>query len=211
MNCEDTYDRLVAMKNESLAELERRQLIAHLESCEICQHTARAAAGLQIIKDQDKHTPAEGLFERVMQNAVQPAKGVSGGSKFWLGAGIGGALAASIMLAVMSLGLFSGPQQMPADIAEFQVSLNQARELNVAIDLERDLPGATVRIVLSGGVELDGYGNRRELSWTADLEAGVNKLTLPIVAINDLGGQLLVQVDHENRRITFRVDLKVDS
>jgi len=211
MNCEDTHDRLVAMKNASLAELEHRQLIAHLESCETCQHIARAAAGLQVIKDQEIATPAEGLFERIMQKAVQLAKGTSVGSKFWLGAGIGATLAASIVLAVMSFGPFSSPSQMPPDVAEFQVSLNQARDLNIAIDLERDLPGATVRLVLSGGVEVNGFGSRKEFSWIEDLEAGVNKLTLPIMAINDMGGQLLVQVDHENRRISFRVDLTVES
>ena len=209
MNCEDTNDRLVQMKNDSLTEIERRQFSAHLESCETCQHTARAAAGLQILKDQENHTPVEGLFEMLMQNAVQPAVRASRGTGFWLGAG--SALAAGVLLAVMSFWLITAPAPSPVEITTYQVSLDEPRDLNIAIDLKRDMPGATLRVVLSGGIELDGYGSRRELTWTADLTKGVNRLTLPIMAINAMGGQLLVQVEHENRRKTLRVELRVDT
>ncbi len=211
MNCEDTNDRLIAMMNDSLGELERRQFVAHLESCETCQHTARAAAGLEIIRSQENHTPAEGLFEAMMQHAVQPAKKASRGTGFWLGAGVGGSLAAAILLAVMSVWLITEPAPSPAEMTTYQVSLDEPRDLNLAIDIERDMPGATLRVVLSGGIELDGYGSQRELTWTADLTKGVNRLTLPIMAITDMGGQLLVQVEHENRRKTLRVDLHVDT
>ncbi len=209
MNCEDTNDRLVQMKNDSLTEIERRQFSAHLESCETCQHTARAAAGLQILKDRENHTPVEGLFEMLMQNAVQPAVRASRGTGFWLGAG--SALAAGVLLAVMSFWLITAPAPSPVEITTYQVSLDEPRDLNIAIDLKRDMPGATLRVVLSGGIELDGYGSRRELTWTADLTKGVNRLTLPIMAINAMGGQLLVQVEHENRRKTLRVELRVDT
>lgn len=209
MNCEDTNDRLVQMKNDSLTEIERRQFSAHLESCETCQHTARAAAGLQILKDQENHTPVEGLFEMLMQNAVQPAVRASRGTGFWLGAG--SALAAGVLLAVMSFWLITAPAPSPVEITTYQVSLDGPRDINIAIELEREMPGATLRVVLSGGIELDGYGSRRELTWTADLTKGVNRLTLPIMAINAMGGQLLVQVEHENRRKTLRVELRVDT
>lgn len=209
MNCEDTNDRLVQMKNDSLTEIERRQFSAHLESCETCQHTARAAAGLQILKDQENHTPVEGLFEMLMQNAVQPAVRASRGTGFWLGAG--SALAAGVLLAVMSFWLITAPAPSPVEITTYQVSLDGPRDINIAIELEREMPGATLRVVLSGGIELDGYGGRRELTWTADLTKGVNRLTLPIMAINAMGGQLLVQVEHENRRKTLRVELRVDT
>ena len=207
MNCEDTNDRLVQMKNDSLTEIERRQFSAHLESCETCQHTVRAAAGLQILKDRENHTPVEGLFEMLMCNAVQTEVRASRGTGFWLGAG--SALAAGVLLAVMSFWLITAPAPSPLEITTYQVSLDEPRDLNIAIDLKRDMPGATLRIVLSGGIELDGYGSRRELTWTADLAKGVNRLTLPIMAINDMGGQLLVQVEHDNRRKTLRVDLQV--
>lgn len=209
MKCEDTNDRLAAMRNDSLTELERRQFAAHLESCETCQHTARAAAGLQLLKDQENHTPVEGLFEMLMQNAVQPAVRASRGTGFWLGAG--SALAAGVFLTVMSFWLITAPAPSPVEITTYQVSLDGPRDINIAIDLEREMPGATLRVVLSGGIELDGYGSRRELTWTADLTKGVNRLTLPIMAIDAMGGQLLVQVEHENRRKTLRVELRVDT
>ena len=209
MNCEETYDRLVAMKNHALATLEQRQLTAHLVSCEVCQSTARSSVALQEIRDQELQSVPDGLFENVMRHTVRTAK--PAGSRFWMGAGFGGALAASIMLVVMSFGFGTGASPVTADVIQFQVSIHESRDLNVAIDLERSLPGATITVVLTGGIEIDGFGSQRKITWTSDLQAGVNRLTLPIVAINEAGGQLLVTVNHENKQRTFQVKLTLDT
>lgn len=209
MNCEETYDRLIEMENGSITGLELRQFTAHLDSCEVCQCTARSSAALREIKGQELSSVPAGLFDEVMQRTVRIAKPT--GSRFWLGAGFGGALAASVVLVVMSLGLGTGTSPQPVDVIEFRVSTHESRDLNVAIDLERNLVGATITIVLTGGIEIDGFGSQREITWTRDLRAGVNKLTLPIRAINESGGQLLVRVDHENKRRSFQVELTLDT
>jgi hypothetical protein len=63
-------------------------------------------------------------------------------------------------------------------------------------------------VFLSGGVELAGFGNQREISWSTDLEQGVNQLTLPVIATDLNGGSLLVRLDHEGVQKVFKVNLK---
>ncbi len=60
-------------------------------------------------------------------------------------------------------------------------------------------------------MEVDGYVDRHELSWTDDLEQGVNQLTLPIRAIGEHGGQMVVRLSHPDSEQIFVVQLKLDS
>lgn len=208
MNCEQTHDRLTAMNDGSLAEDERLALTSHLQACPDCHLAAQSVVALQTVRMQEIASPPDDLFERIMHRTAT----VGGGrrpvtNRFWMGAGFGGALAASVMLAVMMSGLLPLTPQDTAEPSRLQVSVGVPREFNVAIDLEQDLPDATITVVLSGDIELDGYAGRKELSWKADLQAGVNKLTLPILATSESGGQLLVKVDHNNRQRRFTLDL----
>lgn len=79
----------------------------------------------------------------------------------------------------------------------------------MAIDAGREMRGATVSVFLAGGVELAGFGSRRQISWTTDLEQGVNQLQLPVVATDLNGGSLLVGLDHEGVQKVFFVNLKI--
>ena len=123
--------------------------------------------------------------------------------------GIGGAVAATLVMAFMisierpSSDLSSAPAAL-----EFVIAMNEARNVNIAIDAGHDLQGATVSVFLSGGVELAGFGSKREISWATDLEQGVNQLQLPVVATDLNGGSLLVRLDHEGVQKVFRVTLK---
>jgi hypothetical protein len=59
-------------------------------------------------------------------------------------------------------------------------------------------------------VEIDGYGTRRELSWSEDLDAGVNRLSLPVTASGFEGGQMVVRLEHPLSEQVFVVQLPVD-
>ena len=83
--------------------------------------------------------------------------------------------------------------------------------MNIAIEADQLLQGAEISILLSGDVEIDGFGQRNELSWTDDLEPGVNQLTLPVRAIGERGGQMVVRLSHPDSEQIFVVQLKADS
>ena len=83
--------------------------------------------------------------------------------------------------------------------------------MNIAIEADKLLQDAEISILLSGDVEIDGFGERHEVSWTDDLEPGVNQLTLPVRAIGDRGGQMVVRLSHPDSEQIFVVQLKLDS
>ena len=104
------------------------------------------------------------------------------------------------------------------------VSAAQAKAIAfiVGVDKDRKAPGlklfglespealanAEVRVELRGAVGLDGYAGQRELRWSTDLDRGVNQLTLPVVASDASGGQVVVEVIHGDKRRTFVLDVR---
>lgn len=207
MNCAAVSELLAAAGDASLGPLERRRLDAHLATCPDCRAAALALDGLRQLRSQAPVEPPAGLFERIMGRSQQPAGQSAPRSRFWLGAGVGAAVAASVMVALLTTGVLSGVSPPPAGETALRVSLGEPRDVNIAIDMDHDLEAAEITVVLSGGIELDGYAGRRELSWTTDLKAGTNRLTLPIVAVGEGGGRLMVRVGHGDKERRFTLDL----
>jgi hypothetical protein len=207
MNCEmvaENMPRIVAGKLPSalLANCEQ-----HIRQCPGCQGALRGTESLTLLTDRDTGVAPAGLFDRIVDEFVKPHTRPQR-QGFWLGTGVGGAIAASLVALALTFGSF-GPiaDQNPA-VAEFTVALSEPRNMDIAIEIDRALADANISILLSGGVELDGYGARRELSWTVDLEAGVNRLSLPILAVDSTGGQMVVRLDHPDSEQMFVVQLK---
>lgn len=211
MKCEDTGELIEAKRAGTLDEHEARQLETHLASCGDCRAAADAAAALGMLREQPTAEPPAGLLERVVRRSALAGDAQPPRSRFWLGAGVGAALAASVMFAFVASGVFESISQPSAAPPAFQVALGEPRNVNIAIEMERDLPDAVITVALAGGIEIDGYAGRRELTWTTNLEAGVNKLTLPIVAVDRTGGRLLVRVGHGDKERRFAMDVEMES
>ena len=209
MSCDFDKDRLRVLASGSLAGAERGSVLAHVDRCEDCRAALRGAEALAELAARDTGTPPVGLFEAVVEKAVsQPARAPRD-NRFWIGASFG-AIAASLL----AVGLFFGwtDSHVPtASVPEFFVSLEEPRQMNLAFETDRVLDGARITILLSGSVEIDGYGPRRELSWTDDLEAGVNRLSLPVIANGLEGGQIVVRLEHPQSEQVFVVRLQVES
>lgn len=161
-----------------------------------------------MLKGRDTGEAPADLFDRI-RSGLEPAPSRrQGDRRFWLGAGFGGAVAASLFAVAFLLGWTAPTPRGTPGVAEFLVSLGEPRTMDIAIESDRPLQSARISVVLSGAVELDGYGARRELSWATDLQAGVNRLSLPVVAVDEGGGQLLVRLSHPQNEQWFMVRLK---
>ena len=209
MSCDFDKDGLRALARGSLAGAERDSVLAHVDRCADCRAALRGAEALAELAARDAGAPPAGLFEAVVAKAVsQPARAPQG-NRFWMGAGFG-AIAASLLAAALFMGWMDG--RVPnTSLPEFAVSLEEPRRMNLAFETDRMLDDAKITILLSGSVEIDGYGSRRELSWTENLEAGVNRLSLPLIANGLEGGQMVVRLEHPQSEQVFVVKLQVES
>lgn len=88
--------------------------------------------------------------------------------------------------------------------------MNESRNIDVLIESDRELPDATIRITLVGGVVLDGFEDERQIDWQADLERGANMLSLPVVARNAGAGRLVAVIEHGGKTRTVTLDLTVN-
>ena len=123
----------------------------------------------------------------------------------WMGAALGGAVAAALTIFLLNP---VGPRSIPAEGITF--ALHEARDVDVLIDSDRALAGATIRIAVTGGVALDGFENEHEIRWQADLERGSNLLSLPLVARTTGKGQLVATIEHAGRTRQVIIALNVN-
>jgi hypothetical protein len=121
----------------------------------------------------------------------------------WAGAALGGAVAATLMLVLLR------PVDTTDSRQPLALTLHETRSVDVLIDSDRELKGATIRVAASGSIALDGFDDERQIDWQADLERGANLLSLPVVARAAGKGRLVAVIEHEGRTREVAIDLSV--
>jgi len=162
---------------------------------------------LRADRDLPIQRPRDGAFQDAIRAAVSVnARATPKKTGFWLGVGVGAALAASIAAAaVMMLRPFEAP---PPGAPAVTLAINEERDVNVALSSPEPLSNAEIHVAVSGDIGLRGFAEQRELRWSTDLDRGVNQLTLPIIALGPHGGQVLVEIQHGDKRRSFVVDVR---
>lgn len=122
--------------------------------------------------------------------------------EMWLGMIVGAA--ATVLVTVF---LVSPRDGAPA--SNITLAVNESRNIDVLIDSERTLDGATIRVAASGPVELEGLGDKHEVQWQARLERGRNVLSLPVVAKSTGEAQLIAVVEYAGKKRRVGVSLSV--
>jgi hypothetical protein len=202
MKCEDV---LSVLQRDDASELARRAATEHLSRCDDCRNAAHAFATLRADRDLPIPLPGDDVFRRAIAAAAGGYRAPSR-SGFWWGVGVGAALAASLALAVLAF----GPLEVatpPSATPQIVLNVNEQRDVSVALSSPEPLAGAEIRVALRGEVALRGFDDQRELSWSTDLDRGVNQLTLPLIGLHAGSGQVLVEVQHGDKRRSFVVDV----
>jgi len=211
MNCDFVSDNVQRIASRELAEEQLTASVTHIDNCSDCQAALRGAEALLELKMR-KTTPAtDQLFDRVVKTATSATNQDQSSRRFWAGAGFGGAIAASIFALAFVLGWTDGFRSAAPATAEFVVALGEPRQMDLAFETDRRLDGATISIFLFGDVGIDGYGLQRELTWTENLDAGVNRLSLPVIANGIGGGQMVVRMTHPLSEQVFVINLPAES
>jgi hypothetical protein len=163
------------------------------------------------LRDMPVPEPRAGFVDRVLARAVAaaPARaphgfraGLRRHATWWAAAA--GALAATLAFVAL-LWVKSGMPGEPTLV----LALHESREVPLVINSERELDGATIRIVVSGSVALDGYGEQNEVEWQTTLTPGANLLSLPVVARETGDGRIVAEIEHQGRTRRVSVSMHV--
>lgn len=206
MRCEDIDDFLDTHANVEPTAAERQAIDEHLATCTECSGAWAAARALGRYRTLPTPRPSPTLLARVAAAKRPAATPARSRAPSWLAAGVGGALAAGIAVIAVYFAIDHGrPPTTPA----VTMSLHETRDVNVNIDSAEALMDVEVRVVLAGAIELEGFRGRSEIKWRTDLEAGINRLTLPIVASDGSGGKVLITVGSGAAQRAFVMQIDV--
>jgi hypothetical protein len=190
---------------------EMRAAMDHVAACDDCQAALRALDALLPLRQEVAPVADEATVERAIDRALTAGPAQVYRRGFWGGMISGAAIAATVAAVAIGIWLSSGGDPAPVAVPEVRMALNERHDVTVTLESPERLANAEVRVELRGAVALDGYAGQRELRWSTDLDRGVNQLTLPVVAIDATGGQVLVEVTHGDKRRTFVLDVRASA
>jgi hypothetical protein len=206
MRCEEIENLLNEHVDVELKPAQRKEVDAHVATCDDCRTAWHAAAALRRQRELPTPAPSSALIAKLA--AMRRPTGAKKRVSPWAAA-VGGALAAGV--ALIAFDYYRTRDDGVGTVPSVTMSLNEARDVSMTIDSPEAFMDVDLRVLLTGGIELKGFGSRRELKWKTDLEAGVNRLTLPIVASDRPGGKLLVAVGHGDKQRAFVVEIHVNA
>jgi hypothetical protein len=206
MQCEDAVETMRTAASRPNIRL--RAAMDHVASCDECQAALRAIDGLSVLHDRPVPVVSDETIERAIDKALTMSPATRYRRGFWSGVASGAALAAAIAALAVGVWLWRAGGEAAVAVPEVRVALNQRSDVTVTFESREPLLNAEVRVELRGAVALDGYGGQRELRWSTNLDRGINQLTLPVVASDAGGGQVLVEVTHGDRRRAFVLDVR---
>ncbi len=129
----------------------------------------------------------------------------------WVMTGFGSAVAAGIVVLLVSGVFFNSPDvpQLDANIPGVTMALAEPQTVNLVFSSLEALDAATLTVSLPDGVELAGFPGQREITWETNLSAGKNLLPLKLIALTPTGGEILARLTHDDRDRTFRLRVQV--
>ncbi len=205
MRCEDAID---VIRTHAKPSDELRAATAHADACDDCRAALRALDATRALREQATPDVDERAIERAIYRALSESPRRRYRRGFRRGMASGAALAAAVSALAVGVWRFTAGEDLPAAVPEVRIALNQRSNVTVTLESPEALADAEVRVELRGAVALDGYQGQRELRWSTNLDRGVNQLTLPVVASEARGGQVLVEVTHGVKRRTFVLDVR---
>jgi len=207
MRCDHAQELIEQHESGTDASL-RQSARQHVESCADCRAARDAVDALRREAELAVPAPTARAFGRAMKTAALAAGGAEQPRhlSFWSGAALGGALAATLVYAAVTL----WPTSQPTGLSTPTVVLAAAEVRDVAISVysEKALSNAEIHVSVTGAIGLDGFAGQRELRWTTELDRGINQLNLPLIALGAGDGQLIVDVSGGGRHKSFLVDVQ---
>ena len=210
MSCTHINEKLDDYIDGVLHDAEIASLDEHIESCDSCRATVKAAQSLRgLLKDYPVPAPDATFFDQALARATHVSANRQ--RNRWIMSGFGGAIAAGLVAWIIGgMLLQTTPGTHPdASIPGVTMLLEEPRTVNLVFSSATVLNDAVLTVNLPAGIEVDGFAGLREITWMTSLQAGKNILPLKLIATTPHGGELLATLEHDNRDRTFRIRVNV--
>lgn len=211
MLCKELTDRLDDYADGRVDRPQSDTLAAHIEHCAECSRILAAEIKLRgALKDYGESTMPQtdtAFFDAAMARAA--SSGTRRQRNRWVMTGVGGTIAAGLVLWVLGTALQEPLQDPQLELPAIAMTIEEPRRLNLVFSATSAMADATMTVLLPAGVELEGFAGQREISWLTSLTPGKNVLPLTLIATSPQGGELLATLRHAGDDKTFRVRLDV--
>ncbi len=205
MDCEQTQTLLNDFVDGTLPLLQTKAVRQHCASCESCSRflsvLQRQIAALQSLPVPQVST---GFEKFVVKHAIEDANEIVRQNNRLDKRVYKFAVAAVIVGLVLGISLIN--TRKVSDTMEHMVNVDsKIHTIKVAIDSEKALDGVSLRVELSDNLELAGFGNKRQINWTARLRKGVNVISLPIIGIAQGEGDITTSIRLNGKEKIVRI------
>ena len=192
-----------------LSSAQEAEFLRHLEGCGHCQ--ARFALEkkrrvvMRTLPSPRLHPDfAARCFDNVQRQQQQRQR-----KWRW---GMGSGVAASMLVAALLLVSAQQWQSQPllAEESLVVLELHNSRDVQFSVTAREALNGVRLQVSLPDNVEIIGYPQMRELTWTTDLKEGANILSLPLKAAHTGSGEVVMNIHSPSGKVT-RKSIRLDT
>ena len=211
MTCTELAAKLDDYVDGLMDQAGEAKLSTHIESCSDCRQLLEREHGLrESLKDYGESSMPQAdaaFFDQALLKAAQ--QGTRRQRNRWVMTGVGGTLAAGLVLWMLGGMFFKTPQVTQPVVPTIAMTLEEPRTLNLVFSSATALANATMTVVLPAGVEVQGFAGQQEITWMTSLTEGKNVLPLTLIATSPRGGELMATLRHDGDDKTFRVRVTV--
>ena len=211
MNCNQTSEQLDEYLDGALRTDDQVLFEEHLAQCAKCRTVVEEGQTLRSrlaqYGEMTMPMPDAGFYARALAKAAQ--SGMRKQRNRWVMTGFSGAIAATLMIWIVSSVFFAAPQMDQPTVPSVTMALEAPQTFNLVFSSSEALTGASMTVTLPAGIEIDGFAGQREITWMTSLKEGRNILPLTLVATSPFGGELLATLQHVDDNKIFRLQVSV--
>ena len=183
MSCKQIKPLIIDHVDGTLDELQNQAVLSHIKNCRQCKNRINEEYSLQrTLKSLSEIKAPENFHHTVFAGISEKHS-----HKTSYFAGFSSAIAASLMLWLV----FFPTQEMKSinkpihNITQqpgIEITLNDIENIRLSFDAPDNFKKVTLSVELPEQVEIEGFPDKRHISWETSLAAGTNILTLPVIA-----------------------------
>lgn len=202
MQCLQARQMLDEYLDGDLPALQKEKLAQHFFACKSCNQQWLFAQSLQRqLQSMPYPPPYAGFAERVINAVTAPAQARR--QRYGFAVGFASAIAATLVVWLVVASQYTAQTPAGDGVINIELAAEETKKIDLVFNSPLGIESATLRLELSDNIELAGYPAKRQLEWQTSLHKGTNRLTLPLIARGNKGGQIMASIASGGKKKIF--------